>query len=161
MNTGTDIARRAKRNARPWILRSAAGLSVIDMIMSLSITAIAAGAALPTISRWAGMEQLRRSAVGLSGDVVRARAMAISRNRIVRVRVDGTGSYVLESSADGTTWASLGSLGLPKGITATTGSEVRFDRRGFPTVRNSLTLTNAASQTRTVSTSAMGRVAVN
>lgn len=157
----TNIGRRAVRTRRDSILRSAVGLSVIDMIMSLSITAIAAGAAVPTVSRWAGMEQLRRSAIGLSGDLVRARSMAISRNRMVRVRVTGTGAYALESSSDGTNWASLGALSLPKGITAASGSEVRFDRRGFPTVRDTLTLSNTASQSRSVSTSAMGRVVVN
>ena len=130
------------------------------MIVSLSLTAVTAGAALPVMSRWAGGQQLRRGAAGLSGDLARALSMAISRNGHVRVRVTGAGTYTLESSSDANSWTPIGSVALPKGISAASGSEVRFDRRGFPSVRDVLVLADASNETRSVRTSAMGRVSV-
>ncbi len=155
---GAHAARR-----RPFArLTSQAGLSIVELVAGLSLVTVIAGTALPSINRLYGQNELLRGADAVKMDVSRARMKAVSMNRYVRIRVSSTKvAYVMETSADGTTWANATTIALPPGVRIdNTGSVVQFDRRGFATQADSITIANAQNKTLSVTTTSTGRVRV-
>jgi len=153
-----QVARR-----RPFArLASQAGLSIVELVAGLSLMTVIAGTAVPAINRLYGQNELLRGADAVKMDVSRARMKAVSMNRYVRIRIAGTKlAYVMETSSDGTTWTNATTISLPPGVRIdNTGAVVQFDRRGFATQADSITIANVQNKTLSVTTTSTGRVRV-
>jgi len=155
-------ARAAGRRRGVARLVSQAGMSVVELVAGLTLVTVVAGTAVPAINRWYGQNELLRGADAVKMDVSRARMKAVSTNRHVRIRVLGTKTaYVMETSSDGTSWTSPSTIALPSGVRIdNTGSIVQFDRRGFASRMDSITIANVQNKTLTVATTSTGRVRV-
>lgn len=164
--TRNDLSRKAGAHASRrrgfGRLASQAGLSVVELVAGLTLVSVVAGTAVPAINRWYGQNELLRGADAVKMDVSRARMKAVSMNRHVRIRILGTKTgYVMESSSDGTTWSGATTIDLPPGVRIdNTGAVVQFDRRGFATRLDSITIANVQNKTLSVSTTSTGRVRV-
>jgi Tfp pilus assembly protein FimT len=140
--------------------QTARGFSLIGVIVAMQISLMAALIAAPRVSALYGEYQLMSASNLLAFEVARARMQAVGKNRIVRIRMASPTQYVRETSTNGTTWTGQVTAKLPTGVTASSPAEVRFDKRGFPTVNDSITVTNRISQSKTVSTNLVGVVSV-
>ncbi|MFM7144480.1 MAG: Tfp pilus assembly protein FimT/FimU [Alphaproteobacteria bacterium] len=161
-NRGETKGAATARRGRFGRLASQAGLSVVELVAGLTMVSVIAGTAVPSINRWYGQNQLLRGADAVKMDVSRARMKAVSTNRYVRIRIVGTKtSYVMESSADGTTWSNATTIALPPSVRIdNTGAVVQFDRRGFATRSDAITVANVQNKTLSVTTTSTGRVRV-
>jgi hypothetical protein len=117
---------------------------------------------VPKVSSFFAEYQMMSATNQMGFDIIRARMQAVGQNRFVRIRMVSETEYLREKSADGTTWSIDGMLlTLPRGVTATsTSAQVRFDRRGYATVNNSVVLRTGLGQVKTVATNAIGRVTI-
>jgi prepilin-type N-terminal cleavage/methylation domain-containing protein len=137
------------------------GFSLVELVVVVALAAIIGLIAVPKVSVLYAEYQLMSASGQLAFDVVRARMQAVGQNRFVHIKMLNSTQYACESSTDGSNWLNRVTTNLPKGVTSsTTSAEVRFDRRGFPTVNTSITVRNTISQTKTISTSLIGRVTV-
>ena len=81
---------------------TAAGLSLIEVLMALSLTMAAAGAAVPAMLEVDRAMKLRAAASFVTGYLQHARVSAVTRSRPVGVRfTDLGGDYAIGSFADG------------------------------------------------------------
>lgn len=135
------------------------GFSLVPVIIALQIATVVALVGAPQVGNYVARFRLNGTANQLAFDIARARMQAVGRNRIVRIRMINSTQYTRSVSTDGTTWTTLETTTLPRGVTTTTaGAEVRFDRRGFATVTTPISLLGATRTTKTVTTSPIGRV---
>jgi type IV fimbrial biogenesis protein FimT len=74
-----------RRTASKPSFRRQAGLSLVELMIALSVTAVAAGAALPNFGK--AIEQRRMDAVAaeLKTDIQHARSLAVALNQNVRI----------------------------------------------------------------------------
>ncbi len=118
--------------------------------------------AVPNMNAFFTKYQLLSASNQLGFDIARTRMLAVGRNCFARVKMQSATQYNRETSTDGTTWTNRGTTNLPKGITASpTTGEVRFDRRGFATINNTIAVNNSSYQVgKTVCTSLVGGVSI-
>ena len=144
--------------------KSLRGFSLNEVVVVLALGAIVALTAVPTVNAFFARYQLMSASNQLGFDIARARMQAVGQNRFVRIKMLNSTQYARETSTDGSTWSSRVTTNLPKGVTATTTSaEVQFDRRGFATVNNSITVkavNTRVLQVKTVTTSVIGQVSI-
>ena len=141
--------------------RSQRGFSFVELVVALVFAAILGLMAAPNVGALFAKYQLMSASNQLGFDVARARMQAVGRNCFARIKMQNATQYARETSTDGNTWSNRVTTNLPKGVTAApTSGEVRFDRRGFATVNNSIALSNTAQQAKTVRTSLVGQVSV-
>jgi Tfp pilus assembly protein FimT len=147
---------------RRGLLRSAAGYSIVSIIVSLQLTMVIGLIAMPKMGTFFTQYQLMSAANQLGFDIARARMQAVGQNKYVHIKIPNSTQYVRETSSDGTTWSNSVTKTLPASITASpTTGEVRFDRRGFITVKNdTITLTSTISTLKTITTNLTGRVTI-
>ena len=133
----------------------------MQLIITLQLAGIAALIAAPSVRTFSAQYQLSSASNQLGFDIVRARMQAVGQNQFVRIRMLSGVQYVRETSTNGSTWSNQVTKNLPSGVTATpTSAQVQFDKRGFATVNNSVTLSNSLGRVKTVATSIIGRVTV-
>ena len=137
------------------------GFSLVEVVIVLQLTAIAAFIAVPNMSAFFARYQLMSASNQLGFDIARARMQAIGQNQSVRIRMLSGTQYVRETSKNGNPWSNQLTRSLPRGVTVTTTSaQVGFDRRGFATVNNSITVSGGVQQLKTVMTNVIGRVTI-
>ena len=137
------------------------GFSLVELVISLQFAAIVALIAAPALSSFSAQYQLMGASNQLGFEIARARMQAIAQNRFIRVKMSGATQYVRQISVDGSTWSTQMTSTLPSGVTSTTTSaEVRFDKRGFATVNQSIVVSNTLRNAKTLSTSIVGRVTI-
>jgi prepilin-type N-terminal cleavage/methylation domain-containing protein len=140
-------------------LRAQRGFSLFETLMAMLIASILVVVAVPKIGDFWTQYRLAGASNELAFEIALARMQGIAQNRYARVRISSTTQYVRETSSDNTTWTAQATTPLPAGLTASSG-EVRFDKRGYATVTNSITLTNTLSKTKTLATNILGRVTI-
>ncbi|HEX7407468.1 MAG TPA: GspH/FimT family pseudopilin [Candidatus Binatia bacterium] len=138
------------------------GFSLVEVVIVLQLTAIAAFIAVPNMNAFFARYQLMSASNQLGFDIARARMQAIGQNQSVRIRMLSGTQYVRETSKNGSPpWSNQVTTSLPRGVTVTTTSaQVGFDRRGFATVNNSITVSGGVQQLKTVMTNVIGRVTI-
>jgi prepilin-type N-terminal cleavage/methylation domain-containing protein len=137
-----------------------AGYTLIELTISLSLTAAIAATAVPTASAYLQQHRLASVARRLGFDIARTRMQAVGQNRFVRLSLLGTGVYRRESSTDGVTYAADGeTVSLPPGfsLSVTSNGMPRFDRQGVAPSSTSITVMGPRGN-QTVTTTILGRV---
>jgi Tfp pilus assembly protein FimT len=137
------------------------GFSLVELVVALEFGAILAVMAVPNVNAFFARYQLMSASNQLGFDIARARMQAVGHNRFVRIKMLSGTQYAREESSDGSTWSNQVTTKLPSGVTSTTASaEVRFDRRGFAAINNSIVVKNSLQQPKSVVTSVVGRVSI-
>jgi Tfp pilus assembly protein FimT len=138
------------------------GFSLVDVIVAMALAMAMGFVLVPKVSGLYAEYQLMSATNQLGFEIIRGHLQAVGQNRYVRIRMVSATEYMREKSTDGTTWSIEGPLlTLPRGITTTTATAmVRFDRRGYATLNNSVVLNNGIGQARTILTSPIGRVTI-
>jgi Tfp pilus assembly protein FimT len=137
------------------------GFSLVELVVALGFGLILGLMAVPNMRAFFAKYQLMSASNQLGFDIARTRMLAVGRNCFARIKMQSATQYNRETSTDGTTWTNLGTTKLPKGVTAApTSGEVRFDRRGFATVNNSIALSDTTQQAKTVCTTLVGQVSI-
>ena len=113
---------------------SAAGLSLIEVLMALSLAMAAAGAAVPALLEINRAMKLRAASAFIAGYLQHARLSAVTRSRAVGVRfADANGDYTIGSFADGN-GNGIRSADIAAGIDTVVDREQAFAAR-CPSVR--------------------------
>ena len=141
--------------------RSQHGFSLVELVVVLEFGAILGLIAVPNVGALAAKYQLMSASNQLGFEIARARMQAVGQNRFARIKMQSATQYARETSTDGNTWSNRVTTNLPRGVTAApTSGEVRFDRRGFATINNSIALSNSIQQGKTVATTLVGQVSI-
>ena len=136
------------------------GFSVIELFVALMLLGIAAGILSPNIASIRSHHAHEGVSRQIAMEISKARMQAIAQNRTIRIRFDGTSSYVLESSEDGRIFEALGDpIVLPTGIQLSNGDTglPRFNRRGVAPYSTTIVV-NSSAGSSTIQTSLLGRV---
>lgn len=137
------------------------GFSLVEMVVALELGVILALMAAPNMGAFFAKYELMGASNQLGFDIARARMQAVGQNLFARIKMQSATQYARETSTDGTTWSNRVTTNLPKGVTASPATgEVRFDRRGFATVNNSIALSAGVNQAKAVCTTVVGRVSI-
>jgi prepilin-type N-terminal cleavage/methylation domain-containing protein len=144
-----------------------AGFSLIELIVVVAMIGVLAALGFPQFMSYWRSSTTTAAASELVGVLNRARQLAISGNQNYCAQASGAGvRYRSNSSAgcDGTIWTGTGTdangvILLANNITVS-GGPVVFTSLGAAIATNDFTVTNPNGGTRTVITSASGRVRV-
>ena len=144
------------------------GFSLIEMVVVLALSSIAALIAVPRMSAFHAQFQLAGAANQLAFDIARARIQAIGQHKCVRILMTGTTQYVRQTSAAtsatacSTTWTTAQTMTLPTGVTsAGSARQVCFGERGLATVNDAIAVSNSLSRTKTIATSLIGQPSIS
>jgi prepilin-type N-terminal cleavage/methylation domain-containing protein len=143
------------------------GVTLVELVVVMSIIAIAAAFIAPNIGAWIPNYRLRGVARDVTSNLRLAQMKAISTNREYQVSFNpGAGTYILQyRHTDGVTW-------LDDGVTQTLPSGVLISNMTFPgnkaqfnpnstSSTGKMILTNTKGSTRTISlTTSTGKVDV-
>jgi Tfp pilus assembly protein FimT len=146
---------------RQCALRRQHGFSLFELLIVLEFSIVAAFVLVPKVYALCAEYQIMSASSQLGFEIVRARMQAVGQNTYVRVRMVSDTQYARETSTDGTTWTSQLVSKLPSGVTTTTTTaKVAFDKRGFATANDSVSLNTTLNKIKTVATSVIGRVTI-
>lgn len=128
------------------------GVTLIEMLMVLIILGLMLAAALPRFGQLRTKMRVDAAAQQMIADLRVARSEALKRNRSVGLQKTGTSTYTLQF---------VGNRALPQGVAFTTGSDsVRFGAFGPPSSGAASFTVGFAGQTKQVTVSASGLLAV-
>jgi len=109
------------------------GLTLIEMMVTITISAFLVVAAAPHFSDFSINSRLREGGITLQTEALFAQSEAIKRNRVVRLTTSGSTVQVLEAQDPANTTL-LRERTLGGGVTAATAT-VDFAPRGYPVNR--------------------------
>jgi len=136
------------------------GFTLLDSITAVALSGIVLTMAAPVSSRLLNQYRLRGAASQIAFELTRARMQAVAQNTYVRVRFPGDGTYILETSQDGGSYAAYSpTISLPNGVSvvASGNGAMTFNRQGFIQNNAPLVVHNANGE-RTISINSIGRV---
>ena len=139
------------------------GFSFAELLTATSIAAILMALAAPQLPVFWAQFQLGNSARQVAITLQRARMRAVGENVFYRVVFASDGAYVLQSSADGSSFANAElPLALPDGI-GFVGSlpQPTFNRLGTLSSEGRVTVVNSLGQVKTVTVNILGRISIS
>ncbi len=132
------------------------GFSLLELLVVLGLTAIAATIAVPATSELRSQYQLRALADEIALEISKARMQAVARGVFTRVRFTDVG-YIVETSEDGYTYTSVGTPHhLPTGLSVEA-MDTTFGRTGLAASPVTISLEQNDSK-QTLSVNILGRV---
>jgi type IV fimbrial biogenesis protein FimT len=117
----------------PTKARRQAGLSLIEVAVTLCIGALLAAAGVPQLADYVANARLREAGNGALAEALFAQSEAIKRNAVVRLEIEGNGLRVLERARDGGEDVVLRSSALPDGVSAAAATRIDFGSAGWTT----------------------------
>jgi Tfp pilus assembly protein FimT len=133
-------------------------MSLLESCTALAIISSCVIFAAPSLLRAREDYQLNVVARQVAGRMLRARIIAISRNRDCRIRVTSATSYAIECQDPG--WQAHETIQLPTGFSISASASPQFHMRGNVAPAATLTVRGARSKTRRVVVNITGRVRV-
>jgi len=151
-------------DSRKRALGSAAGFSLLEMLVAVTLAAVVAGVAAPQFVGLVRQYRLTGAANQVAFEIDRARMQAIGQNSFVRIRFLSSTQYVRETSSDGVNYTAVGgTMALPGGIYAVSNGlllTTGFNKSGFAVAVTTIVLAGGQGY-KTVSTNSLGRVTVS
>lgn len=138
--------------------RWASGFTIIELIITIIIGLILAGATIPNFLTWLPTHRLSSAARQVATDLNLARMKAVSQGVNFRLNFQSVNSYVLEKNSGGFATES-GPFTLPDGITTAIGTTSEFQPRGTASADDTITLSNGSAQ-KLVCVKSVGRVSI-
>jgi prepilin-type N-terminal cleavage/methylation domain-containing protein len=137
------------------------GFTMVEIMVSIGLAASLSLVAIPKMSALFGEYQLASAVSQISADIGRARVQAVAQNRVVRLRLLDSDTYVIERSRDGVNFETYGAVvQLPAPVRAGEGEGPTFNRTGLAQAVSTLTLTDG-SNSKTVRTNLVGGVSIS
>jgi prepilin-type N-terminal cleavage/methylation domain-containing protein len=138
------------------------GVTLIEMLVTVAMTAVALSISVPQFRRLRGPYQVTAATHQVVAAVESARFRAIARNTRYRVSFAQQGaSYTIEREATPNTFvAEGGTQALPSGVQATAGTAPMFDTRGMVATPVTVALTATAIPTKTITINALGQATI-
>jgi Tfp pilus assembly protein FimT len=139
-----------------------AGFSFLEVLTVIAVGAALYTMAVPRLAVFRAQFQLTSAARQVAVNIQRARMKAVGENGYTRVVFNDDGSYVLQSSRDGTTFTNAEApQHLPSGITFLgTLPQLTFNRLGALDGAATITIGNSQSQTKVVQANVLGEIGV-
>jgi len=150
-------------DSRKRALESAAGFSLLEMLVAVTLAAVVGGVAAPQFVGLVRQYRLTGAANQVAFEIDRARMQAIGQNSFVRIRFLNSTQYVRETSPDGVNYTAVGgTVTLPAGIYAVSDGilTTAFNKSGMALMVTTIVLGGGSGQ-KTVSTNSLGRVTVS
>lgn len=153
-------------------LRNQKGFSLVELLMVVAIVAIAAGVAIPYLTRYTQNNNLRNAARAISGDFFeyKSKATAESRMYSITFNVAGGTYTIAQCNATGSACAAYTDLLPTKNLTSfgsgitfdagsTTTTVYTFQTRGTVTM-GTVAVQNSRGSTATITTNITGKTYV-
>ena len=128
----------------------------------MAVSATLCAIAVPQLSVFRAQFELSSAARQVVVNLQRARMKAVGENGYTRLVFNGDGSYVLQSSRDGTTFTNAEApQRLPSGVTFLgTLPQLTFNRLGALNGDASITINNSQNQTKVIQANVLGRIII-
>lgn len=156
---GTTVANLRMRLRRS---RRTRGMSLMDMLVGMVITAVLMGIAVPTIPALMDPYRLSFAARLVASELSVARMKAIAQNRRHRLNFnEGAGTYQMQVETAANAWTAVGGIHeLPSGCGfGEIASDPTFDTRGMLAQNYDIEV-YSTEQTKTVSVNILGNVQI-
>jgi prepilin-type N-terminal cleavage/methylation domain-containing protein len=150
-----------ERARRPYAAR---GMSMVELVSTMSISAILLLLAVPSYNGMRGPYALRQATHQITAEFQKARMRAIARNARHRFTYDtSTKAYLLQREVATNSWTTESATQLPSGVTVSTlGSPPIFDTRGMLNAPLTITVNvQGHSVTRTLTINVLGNVTLS
>jgi len=142
---------------KPGCWKNESGWTAVELTLVAGIAVLLASSMVPPIQRTIAQYRLDTAAYAISGDLQLAKIQALKKNAPVSLSIN------VQAASWGI--SGVGTRYLPARVSfgTQTPSSVGFNSRGRSTATSdqTVTLTNAASQTRTIVLSPSGKITVN
>ena len=133
-------------------------MSLIETLIAVSILLISIAVAIPSLFRARESYELQSAARMVESRMQSARIHAVTRNRDCRINVTSPSSYVVE--CQGSSWETIESVALPRGLTVTASARPEFHERGNVAPTATITVWNSRGQSLRVIVNINGRVRI-
>ncbi len=125
-------------------IRSAAGFSLVELIITVGMVSILGAIAYPSLAGYAAPFRVQGAGREVYSALQDARQQAVTRGRRVRFQVVGSDSYTLQWDSLGTWRTIRGPLRLKRDVTlVSTGGTLTFQPRGTVSPLSTLTVADA------------------
>lgn len=137
------------------------GFSLIEMLVVISILAIAAVVTIPNMIAWRSGMQFRAAVNELRSDLESARTRAVKENAKVTVAFDpAAGQYLMTyQDPDTSTIILLKSQTLPAGVRIASANNTSFSSRGTAQ-SGTIVLANQQGKTKSISINFIGKIEI-
>ena len=146
--------------------RGQQGFSLSELSAAIAVMAIMALSGLPYLLTYLPSVTLTWAARDMQTALNRAKMLAVTTRQSICVQMVAGGYQFLTGNCSGTSWKgpgtdSGGTFRLPDNITASDGGNSPiFTKFGTASQTGTITVTGPGGQSRTVTVSAMGRIAI-
>ena len=146
--------------------RGQQGFSLSELAAAISVMAVMALAGLPYLLTYLPSVTLTWATRDMQTALNRAKMLAVTTRQSICVQTVASGYQFLTGNCLGTSWKgpgtdSGGTFRLPNNVTASDGgTSPIFTKFGTASQTGTITVTGPGGKTRTVTVSAMGRIAI-
>lgn len=133
-------------------------MSIIETCVATAIMAATVAVATPSLVRTREVYILQSAARMVESRMQVARIDAVTRNRDCRINVTSNTAYVIE--CQGTTWDTVETVTVPRGITITANARPEFHERGNVSPTATITLWDSSGRSLRVIVNVNGRVRI-
>ena len=133
-------------------------MSLTQTLVTVFLLLTSMAIAIPSLFRVRESYELQSAARMVESRMQSARIHAVTRNRDCRINVTSTTSYAME--CQGSTWETIESVTLPRGLTVTASARPEFHERGTVAPTATITVWNSLGKSLRVIVNINGRVRI-
>jgi type II secretory pathway pseudopilin PulG len=133
-------------------------MSLTEVCVAFTVMVTSIAIATPSLIRARETYELQSAARMVESRMQSARIHAVTRNRDCRINLTSPASYALE--CQGTTWESIETVTLPRGLTLTASARPEFHERGNVAPTATITVWNSSGRSLRVIVNVNGRVRI-
>ena len=133
-------------------------MSLTEILITVSVLVTSLAIAIPSLFRARESYELQSAARMVESRMQSARIHAVTRNRDCRINVTSTTSYAME--CQGSTWETIESVTLPRGLSVTASARPEFHERGTVAPTATITVWNSLGKSLRVIVNINGRVRI-
>ena len=133
-------------------------MSLTQTLVTVFLLLTSMAIAIPSLFRVRESYELQSAARMVESRMQSARIHAVTRNRDCRINVTSTTSYAME--CQGSTWETIESVTLPRGLSVTASARPEFHERGTVAPTATITVWNSLGKSLRVIVNINGRVRI-
>jgi len=133
-------------------------MSVTETLITVCVLLISMAIAIPSLFRARESYELQSAARMVESRMQSARIHAVTRNRDCRINLTSPTSYAVE--CQGSSWETIESVALPRGLTVTGNAKPEFHQRGTVAPTATITVWNSQGKSLSVVVNINGRVRI-
>jgi Tfp pilus assembly protein FimT len=133
-------------------------MTLTETCIAVTILLTSTAIALPSLLQARETYELQSAARMVESRMQSARIQAVTRNRDCRINLTSPSTYVVE--CQGSTWETIETVSLPRGITASASARPEFHERGNVAPTATITVWNSKGRSLRVIVNVNGRVRI-